>query len=223
MRKAVLDENRTITDTGWILQTNRSHGNQQPIGTYYRPAIGTRGRRKIWISGKSHIYSRVVWSVFNGPIGDGLVIDHIDGDKTNDRLSNLRKITDQKNKMAFRSAQSGSTSSYRGVYFHKPSNKWCVSIRSEGVAHHLGSYDNEAEAAKAYDKKAIELGFLPEALNFKEEYIKAELRTVYAERKRLQEKKDNLWAICERWHNEDGEQGMILEDEVSMIFNGFGD
>lgn len=40
---------------------------------------------------------RLVWEVFNGPIPPGFVIDHIDGDSSNNKLSNLRCVTQAEN------------------------------------------------------------------------------------------------------------------------------
>ena len=42
---------------------------------------------------------RFVWEYFNGPVDEGLVIDHIDGDRSNNRLSNLRVVTQRENIM----------------------------------------------------------------------------------------------------------------------------
>lgn len=42
---------------------------------------------------KSYATHAVIWEMFNGPILEGYVIDHIDGDKTNNKLENLRLVT----------------------------------------------------------------------------------------------------------------------------------
>jgi len=44
----------------------------------------------------------------------------------------------------------GATSKYRGVYFHKATNKWRARIEIDGKEHHIGLYDNEEQAAVDY-------------------------------------------------------------------------
>lgn len=60
---------------------------------------------------------RVVWELFNGPIPEGLVIDHIDGDKHNNKISNLRCVTKQQNtRFALQSLTDQDVSYIRQVY-----------------------------------------------------------------------------------------------------------
>jgi len=59
---------------------------------------------------KDHVYSihRLVYETFNGPIPDGMKIDHIDGDRSNNALSNLRLVTQSDNmKAAMENGHSG--------------------------------------------------------------------------------------------------------------------
>lgn len=57
------------------------------------------------------------------------------------------------------------TSNFTGVCRFK--GKWAVRIGLNNKKYFLGYYGNQIEAAKAYDKKAIELGFPGNGLNFK--------------------------------------------------------
>lgn len=55
------------------------------------------GYLRITIRNKQYSIHRLIWETFNGPIPEGYCIDHIDGDKSNNALSNLRLVTQSDN------------------------------------------------------------------------------------------------------------------------------
>jgi len=75
-------------------------------------------------------------------------------------------VNRSENAKAFRIKSKNTTSKYRGVGWHRKTKKWRAKINPNGVCKDLGIFSSEIDAAKAYDKAAIELNFLPEALNF---------------------------------------------------------
>jgi len=85
----------------------------------------------------------------------GMVVDHIDGNSLNNRRSNLRICTVAQNLQNRR--WTGGLSRYKGVCFVKRLNKWQAEITFNGRRMHIGCFDNEIDAAKAYDRKAAEL------------------------------------------------------------------
>ena len=87
--------------------------------------------------------------------GRGIVIDHIDNNKTNNVLTNLRIVTHRFNS---KRKQGCYTSKYKGVYWAKKENKWVASIRINKKLYTLGRFTNEIEAAKAYQKELDKLG-----------------------------------------------------------------
>lgn len=98
-----------------------------------------------------------------------LEVDHKNGDGLDNRRENLRVGTVQKNKMGFRRKHVGASSKFRGVHWNKACQKWHAQIQFCGRLHYLGLFSSEDSAARAYNKKAIELGFFREALNFSKE------------------------------------------------------
>ena len=80
------------------------------------------------------------------PDGNTIVVDHINEIKTDNRVDNLRLISNRENM----SRNLKGTSKYVGVYFHKESNKWISGIRINGSYIYLGSFDDEIEAAEKY-------------------------------------------------------------------------
>jgi hypothetical protein len=97
----------------------------------------------------------------------GMVVDHIDGNGLNDRQSNLRVCTQGQNMRNRRPR--GKVSKYKGVSRPKGRTKWAARIRQDGRALYLGHFEDEVEAAKAYDRKAYELFGEYAYLNFPEE------------------------------------------------------
>lgn len=81
------------------------------------------------------------------------VVDHINHDTLDNRRCNLRVCTNQQNSMNQR-PQAGKSSKYKGV---SKTIKYQASISYNGKSIHLGVFDDEIEAAKAYDVKAKEL------------------------------------------------------------------
>jgi hypothetical protein len=92
------------------------------------------------------------------------VVDHIDGTGINNCQANLRLCTRAQN--LYNSRPRAARSRYKGVRYEKRTGKWIAEITHRGRRYHLGSFDTEIEAARAYDAKAREL-FGPFArLNF---------------------------------------------------------
>jgi hypothetical protein len=96
-----------------------------------------------------------------------MVVDHIDGNRTNASRFNLRVCTPGENHRNQRK-QAGSRSRFKGVFYDKRLGKWFARCGVRGQVYWLGYFDEEIEAARAYDRKALEVFGEFAHLNFPE-------------------------------------------------------
>ena len=101
---------------------------------------------------------------------NNIIIDHINGNKLDNRLINLRFVSYKENVRNSKSKKN-STSVYKGVSFDSTRNKWIASIQYNGKTHHIGRFDDEEECAKAYDKECIKIYGKYAKLNFDYEFL----------------------------------------------------
>ena len=90
------------------------------------------------------------------PCGYDMIVDHIDNDKLNNKLTNLQIITSRMNTSKDR-FRINYTSRYVGVYLHKKSNRWMAKIMVNYKRKYLGYFKSEIEASEAYQKALKEL------------------------------------------------------------------
>lgn len=83
-----------------------------------------------------------------------LEVDHIDGNKINNRATNLRMATHSQN-LCNRKAQKNNTAGAKGVSFDKSTNRWIASITVGGKQTTLGRYSTVKEAKKVYSEFAL--------------------------------------------------------------------
>lgn len=115
-------------------------------------SLDGRGYLHVNISGRFYRVHRLVYAMYHsGP--PPRVIDHVDGDRLNNRPSNLRPANERQN-VGNSKMFSNNTSGYRGVYLHSRRRKWCAQIKIKGETKYLGWYDTPEDAKSAYDKAA---------------------------------------------------------------------
>ena len=116
---------------------------------YKKVNLAMKGRKKAFK------ISQLVAMAFLGhkPDGHKLVVDHINGNKLDNRVENLRIVTNRANvSTCFRTDNGTLSSEYVGVHWDINSLKWRSRIYYDGISIHLGLFDNETDASDAYQK-----------------------------------------------------------------------
>lgn len=127
-------------------------GSRNKIGSI---AGADKGNGYIYVKifGKRYYAHRIVWIMHNGDIPDGMFIDHINHNRSDNRIENLRIVTRLGNNRN-KSKQANNSSGITGVTFCKQYGKWKAQINANGKTINLGRYATIEEAAKA--RKAAE-------------------------------------------------------------------
>lgn len=119
--------------------------------------IGTdRGYVNVAINGVDYRAHRVIWKMVYGydPVGT----DHLDGNRANNALANLREA-DQSINAKNNRMRSDNNSGKTGVHFDKSRKKWLASVNIGGRAKHLGRFTTFDQAASARDLAASQNGY----------------------------------------------------------------
>jgi hypothetical protein len=119
-------------------------------GDFYR-----NGYRRVCVDSKDYLAHRVVWLMIHGEWPD-CEIDHINGDRTDNRIENLRLATSAQNKQNV-GLKSSNRSGFTGVSWFKACKCWRADITLNGKAIYLGRFDTPEAAAEAYAKAKAEL------------------------------------------------------------------
>lgn len=116
--------------------------------------IDGRGYLHTNILGRFYRVHRLAYLMHYG-VDPATHIDHVDGDKLNNRPENLRPATDQQNAGNSKTPQHN-TSGFKGVYRHSRGRKWCAQIKRNRITTYLGWFDTPEEAHAAYMAAARE-------------------------------------------------------------------
>lgn len=117
-------------------------------------SVDSDGYRKITVLGKKITAHRLAILFDTGEIPPkNMHVDHINGDRDDNRIKNLRVCTPEQNSR--NSHKKTKKGSFRGVSFRKDCGKYVAGIRVNGKRMHLGFFDNKTDAARAYDKSAV--------------------------------------------------------------------
>lgn len=119
--------------------------------------ISDTGYLVIKADGKKLKAHRLAWAIHNGAWPQNH-LDHINGVKTDNRISNLRDVTVAQNLQNQRSAQASNTScKFLGVSWDKRKKLWVAQIQVNRKGIYIGRFKTAEEAHAAYVQKKREL------------------------------------------------------------------
>ncbi len=147
-----------------VANWNARHAGREAFTT-----IGSHGYRSGRLQGHGLLLHRVAFVLMTGDWPRSLV-DHVDGDRLNNRWSNLREAScaqSVRNRRGF-----STTSPYIGVYWNKSLQGWIGRVYCGGTVHYCGFSRNDPEKlARRRDRKASELFGDYARLNFPKETL----------------------------------------------------
>lgn len=133
------------SDTGFMIWV-KDYGNRKE-GTR-AGSISRKGYMSLRIDKKLYFVHRLIWLFVHGTFPSEF-IDHIDGNKSNNRLVNLRAVSRRENSQNLSQHRGGKKP---GCYYNRSRKKWEAQISINNKKIHLGMYLSEQEAHAAYVK-----------------------------------------------------------------------
>lgn len=124
-----------------------------------RPAGSPNGSgyTKIGFHGKGYKAHRIAWLLTTGRWPEGQ-IDHLDGNRSNNRIENLREVSGSDNSRNAR-MRFDNTSGVSGVGWHKPSKKWFARVYVNRNQKWLGYFDDKDKAERVVKEFRAAHGF----------------------------------------------------------------
>lgn len=135
-----------VPDTGdlvWLKKISRKVVVGRVAGT-----PNANGYLQVKIQGVQYKVHRVAWALHHGAWPERQ-IDHINGNRADNRITNLR-LADQAQNLQNSARRSDNRSGHPGVSWYKKTRSWRADITVNGVTTYLGSFHDKREAITAY-------------------------------------------------------------------------
>lgn len=132
-----------------------SRSNRVKIGDKAGTAAG-HGYLVMRLEGVKLYAHRLAWLYQYGSFPSGH-IDHVNGDRADNRIANLREATQAENFQNLKHAKRTNRCGYLGVYKLKQAARWEASIKRDHKRYYLGLYDSPEAAHAAYVEAKREL------------------------------------------------------------------
>jgi len=101
-----------------------------------------------WVNGKRAYLHRFIMAFPSG------IVDHINGDRMDNRRSNLRIVTNAQNIQNGRTRRTNNKTGFKGVCWDTERSKFLATITVNKQTIHIGRFNSAIEAARAYDAAA---------------------------------------------------------------------
>lgn len=150
IRRKLMPRSEFSTERGYKIHKSKYAGS---IATRITPF----GYLRVNYKGRDIMAHKIVWFFAYG-VWPEFEIDHINHNRSDNRIENLRKSSykeNNKNKSKYKNNTSGTT----GVVWHKKKKRWIATIFTDGKRTEIGSFVDKQEAIKARKRKQKELGF----------------------------------------------------------------
>lgn len=131
----------------WRKEIVDTLGRRYPRKLVENVANNGDGYCKVRFKGGLISYHRIIWVLLNGDVPEGTQIDHIDGNRVNNSIDNLRLVTNRENSQNRVRHRKGRLV---GCSYHKLTNKWRAYTVIGSKQRHLGLFNTEQEAHEAY-------------------------------------------------------------------------
>ena len=129
-------------ENGYLIRKKANNGRVKVGEKVY--SVNNRGYSRVGIDRKSYVLHRIIYIYHHGAIPDLAYVDHINQDKSDNRIENLRLVTPRENNF--------NSTKVKGYSFCESTGKYRAGIRVEGKTKMLGSFDTAIEASLAYVK-----------------------------------------------------------------------
>ena len=110
------------------------------------------------LDGILHKSHRLIWIMHNGDIDENMQIDHINGIENDNRIDNLRLVSNKENNKN-KTVRKGNKSGVNGVTWIKRDNKWLAQIMVDGKNIYLLRTKSKEEAIEARLNAEVKYGF----------------------------------------------------------------
>ena len=141
------EEFRVINDFENYVISNFGNIRNIKTGRNLKLGMDSNGYHRVCFNKKCYRIHRFVALMFIPNPENKDFVDHLDRDRTNNHVSNLRWATRRENNINTK-VRINNNSTITGVQFYKPLNKWLVAINIDGIRKHIGYYKDFDEAVR---------------------------------------------------------------------------